>query len=711
MKLNLPDAEELKDLPPDGGSDHNRLVFEKSPYLLQHAANPVNWYPWGAEAFQQAKNLDKPVFLSIGYATCHWCHVMEKESFEDPQTAALINEHFIPIKVDREERPDIDQIYMAVCQAVTGSGGWPLTVLLTADKKPFFVGTYFPRESRFGRTGLVDLIPKVADLWLNKRDELLQSAEQITIHLQESARTIAGKLDPGLIQQTYRQLEERFDEIHGGFGNAPKFPTPHNLVFLLRYWQQSGEPRALEMVEKTLQKMRLGGVYDQVGFGFHRYSTDAAWKLPHFEKMLYDQALLVMAYSEAFLATGKEWYADVVREILDYVQREMTAPEGGFYSAEDADSEGEEGLFYLWTLEEFRENVGDQDIDLFKGLFNLREEGNFTDEATRQLTGRNLLFLNQPLEDLADELDLAQDELAGKWSELRQILLKVRDQRVHPLKDDKILTDWNGLMIAALSIAGADLGEPAYIQAARRAVDFIWNKLRSEDGRLLKRYRKGEAGLTAHLDDYAFLVWGLLELYEADFQTDDLLKAVELTDVMLAEFWDEAQGGLYFTASGQADLIHRSKEIYDGAIPSGNSVAFSNLVRLGRLLSKPDYEERARLIGEAFSSQINRFPQGHTQLMSGLLGAENPSREVVIAGDPVSADTREMIRALQGEYFPDNLVLLRPADPDNRLFELLPVLREQTPQGGRATAYVCQNFQCQAPTTDVEEMLDLLRGG
>lgn len=708
MQLKVPPIEDINQLPPDGGEKFNRLIFEKSPYLLQHAANPVDWYPWGEEAFQQASQQDKPLFLSIGYATCHWCHVMERESFENPQAAELINKNFIPIKVDREERPDIDNIYMSVCQAVTGTGGWPLTVLLTPDKKPFFVGTYFPRESRFGRTGLMELIPKVADLWVNKRNELLDSAEKITNHLWETSQNPRGNLDPGVVQQAFDQLRSRYDPVQGGFGAAPKFPSPHNLLFLTRFWKGTGDPNALEMVEKTLQEMRLGGIYDQIGFGFHRYSTDAAWRLPHFEKMLYDQAMLTMAYMEGYLATGKTEYAQVVREVLTYVLRDMTAPEGGFYSAEDADSEGEEGLFYLWTQEEFRENLGPEAAQLFSSVFNIEEEGNFADEATNNLTGRNLLYLKAPLEEHAERVNFESDDLARLWEEVRAHLFEVREQRVHPLKDDKILTDWNGLMIAALAKAGAGLGDPSYIQAASRAADFIWDQLRDEDGKLLKRYRDGEAGLSAHLDDYAFLIWGLLELYQAGFLTSHLERALLLTKIMIEDFWDEDKGGFFFTAKGQSDLILRGKEIYDGAIPSGNSVAYQNLIRLGRMLSRPDFEEKARSIGEAFSAQINQLPLGYTQLMVGILLAESPPCEVVISGNPDSPDTREMILRLRDLYLPNKVMMLRPADPDQRLFELVPVLREQIPIEERATAYVCRNYQCNAPTTDIEELLKLV---
>ena len=704
-QLDFPSPEELKNLPPDGGPRFNRLIFEKSPYLLQHAANPVNWFPWGEEAFQKADQEDKPIFLSIGYSTCHWCHVMEHESFEDPDIAALLNETFIPIKVDREERPDIDQIYMSVCQAVTGTGGWPLTVILTPDKLPFFTGTYFPKEGRFGRTGLVELIPKIDDLWKNKRGELLESADQIVNYLKQNNSPELGELDDSILEKAYQQLNNRFDPVQGGFGTSPKFPTPHNLIFLLRYWHKTGEKKALEMVEKTLQKMRLGGVFDHIGFGFHRYSTDASWFLPHFEKMLYDQALLVMAYLEGFQASGKKEYAQTAHEIIEYVLRDMTSPEGGFYSAEDADSEGEEGLFYLWTPDEFKEYFGDEDSELFINIFNLEEEGNFIEEASKTKTGRSIIYLKESLDNLAKENSLTKDKIKSLWEKARQLLFGVREERIHPLKDDKILTEWNGLMIAALAKASSVLGEPIYAQTAKKAVDFIWNNLRDNQGRLLKRYRDGESRLPAHLDDYAFLVWGLTELYQAEFETDYLEKALELNLIMLEDFWDEENGGLFLTAKGQSDLIIRSKEIYDGAIPSGNSIAALNLLRLGRMTANLEYEEKARQIGNTFFQQVSQVPQGHTQLLSALVFAFGPSFEVVITGEPDKLDTDSMLNSVQRKYNPNTIILFKPAwDASNELIQLSPFVESQVMVDGKATAYVCQDYACNAPTTDLLEM-------
>ena len=706
---DFPTEDVLKDLPADGGPDFNRLIFEKSPYLLQHARNPVDWFPWSDAAFDLARELDRPVFLSIGYSTCHWCHVMEKESFEDHQVADLMNEGFICIKVDREERPDIDQLYMSVCQAITGMGGWPLTVILTPDKKPFFAGTYFPRENRHGRTGMLDLLPKVIDLWNTKREEMEDSANKITTHLLETSSGRAGKLRPDIFQIAYEGLEGRFDRLFGGFGSAPKFPSPHNLIYLLRYWHHSGESKALEMVEKTLDQMRLGGIYDQVGFGFHRYSTDEAWLLPHFEKMLYDQAMLVLTYVEAFHATGDESYASVAREILTYVLRDMTSSEGGFFSAEDADSEGEEGLFYLWTMDEFSEVFGKDDSELFIELFNLKEEGNYYDEAEKSRTGRNILHLKKDLPELASKLDLSPEKLLDEWQNHRQALFQAREKRIHPLKDDKILTDWNGLIIAALAKASAILGNPEYLTAAKKAVDFIWNNLREENGRLIKRFRGGESDHPSHLDDYAFLTWGLIEIYQADFDPVYLKKALDLNEIMLAEFWDEDGGGLFLAGRDRTDLIVRGKEIYDGALPSGNSVAANNLFRLSRMTGRFDLDNKARQLTETFAEQINPIPQGFTHLLTAMLFAEGPGFEVVISGDSSSSDTEEMLRVLQQKYLPNMVILLNPSDlSDSGISEISPWLKDQVPISGRATAYVCQDYACKLPTNDLDTMLSLL---
>ncbi len=492
----------------------NRLADSASPYLLQHRDNPVNWWPWSPAAFDAARSRDVPVFLSIGYSTCHWCHVMERESFEAPAVARLMNEAFINIKVDREERPDIDSVYMTVCQMLTGSGGWPLTIVMTPEGRPFFAGTYFPRESRFGRIGMLDLVPRIQEIWRERREDIAREALRLTGNLAATARADTRAEMPSVqtMSKAYHQLRSRFDVERGGFGSAPKFPSPHGLMFLLRYWQRTGETDALRMVEVTLQKMRMGGIFDQVGFGFHRYSTDAEWKLPHFEKMLYDQALHVIAYAEAYQATGKPLYQRVAREVITYVLRDLTGPEGGFHTAEDADSEGREGKFYVWHQHEL-EQVLDKDLFRFAAeAFSVREEGNFADEATGKLTGENVLYLTRT----ADEVRL---------EEARARLLEIRQRRVRPGKDDKVLTDWNGLMIAALSVASRAFDDPRYAAAACRAANFVRDNLTLSGGRLLHRWRRGESGVSGMLDDYAFYVWGLLELYETTYAAEYLEQA------------------------------------------------------------------------------------------------------------------------------------------------------------------------------------------
>jgi hypothetical protein len=699
---------QIAKLPADGGSEFNRLIFEKSPYLFQHARNPVDWYPWGEPAFEKAKKEDKPLFLSIGYSTCHWCHVMEHESFEDPQVAALMNEHFVSIKVDREERPDIDQIYMIVCQALTGGGGWPLTIIMTPDKHPFFAGTYFPKESRYQRVGMMDLLPRISELWKSEREKIFETAGEVIEMLRKTSAQPAGNhLDESILQKTFEQMQSRFDERFGGFGMAPKFPSPHNLMFLLRYWRRTGENRALDMVEKTLHRMRLGGIFDHVGYGFHRYSTDQRWLLPHFEKMLYDQAMLAMAYVETWQATGNDFYAQTAHEIFSYVLRDMTSPEGGFYSAEDANSEGEEGRFYVWTESEWEEILGREDAALFGKLFNLQAGGNFNEEATGEPTGRNIPHLLKPLSQYMK--DLEEPDLEKRWEAQRKTLFNSRKKRIHPLKDDKILTDWNGLMIAALAKAAAALNKPEYANAAGKAARFIWRHLRDSDGRLLKRYRQGAAGLPAHVDDYAFMVWGLLELYESTFEIEYLHNALALNNQMLHDFWDNKHGGLFFTALGQKDLLVRSKEIYDGAIPSGNSVAAMNLLRIGRITADPEMEEKAMIIGAAFSKQVSRVPMGYAQLISALLFYHGPSYEVVISGKTDTEDTKAMLSALNSGYFPNKVVLFRPAELEEaEINQIAPFTRQQIVIGGKATAYVCKNYACNRPTTDTDEMLEML---
>ncbi|MFW6102247.1 MAG: thioredoxin domain-containing protein [Chloroflexota bacterium] len=688
----------------------NHLTNETSPYLLQHAHNPVDWYPWGPEAFEKAQGENKPIFLSIGYSTCHWCHVMAHESFEHPEVARLMNQAFISIKVDREERPDIDSVYMSACQVMTGSGGWPLSIIMTPDKKPFFAGTYIPRKSRFGLIGMLELIPHIRELWETRRGEALSLSDRIATVLQQASPDTPGEeLDEATLDLTYEQLGQRFDGRHGGFGSAPKFPTPHNLLFLLRYWKRGSNQKALDMVEKTLQTMRRGGIYDHIGFGFHRYSTDSQWLVPHFEKMLYDQAMLAMAYTEAYQATRKEDYGKTAREILTYVLRDMTSPEGGFYSAEDADSEGEEGKFYLWTQEEVRRALDREEADFVASVFNVEKDGNFAEQATGRKSGANILHLRKTLAELASDLNLSQKDLQSHLEGTRQKLFAYREKRVHPMKDDKILTDWNGLMVAALAKGTQAFDEPKYAEAACRAADFILGNMRKPDGRLLHRYRDGQAGIEANLDDYAFLVCGLIELYEAIFNTKYLKDAVELTGDMARHFWDEDGGGLYLTPDDAESLFVRKKEIYDGAIPSGNSVAMLNLLRLGRMTANSGLEEKAAKIGRAFSGSVKQLPSAYTQLMVALDFGIGPCYEVVIAGNRQAEDTKVMIRALRAHFLPNKVVLLNPGGRESaEIAKLAEFTKNQSSIGGRATAYVCMNYSCKLPTTDINKMLELL---
>jgi uncharacterized protein YyaL (SSP411 family) len=692
----------------------NHLINETSPYLRQHVHNPVDWYPWGPEAFEKAQREDKPIFLSIGYSTCHWCHVMAHESFEHPEVARLMNETFVSIKVDREERPDIDNVYMSACQVMTGSGGWPLSIIMTPDKKPFFAATYIPREGRFGLIGMMELIPHIKELWTTRRGEALSLSNEIATVLQKTSQDISGEeLDEATLEFAYEQLAKRFDGRNAGFSSAPKFPTPHNLLFLLRYWKRSGNKAALDMVKKTLQAMRCGGIYDHVGFGFHRYSTDSQWLVPHFEKMLYDQAMLAMAYTEAYQATGEEDYGRTAREIFTYILRDMTAPEGGFCSAEDADSEGEEGKFYLWTQEEVRQALGNnEEADFVARVFNIEKDGNFAEQATGRRSGVNILHLRKTLGELAFDLNPSQQDLPEHLELIRQKLFAYREKRVHPMKDDKILTDWNGLMIAALAKGAQAFDEPEYTEAACRAADFILGNMRKPDGRLLHRYRDGQAGVEANLDDYAFLVWGLIELYEAIFDARHLEVALELTRDMVRHFWDEDGGGLYLTPDDGESLFVRRKEIYDGAIPSGNSVAMLNLLRLGRMTATSDLEEKAARIGIAFSGSVKQLPSAHTQLMVALNFGIGPCYEVVIAGKAQAEDTKAMVKALRTRFLPNKVLLLNPGErKSSKITKIAEFTKNQSSIDGRATAYVCMNYNCKLPTTDIDKMLQLLNGG
>jgi uncharacterized protein YyaL (SSP411 family) len=559
---------------------------------------------------------------------------------------------------------------------------------------------------------MMELVPKIKEAWEKDKENILNSADGITAALKKatdvSQDTEGKELSAKTLETAYSQLLRNFDEENGGFGRSPKFPTPHNHLFLLRYWKRTGDGQALEMVQKTLDEMRLGGVYDHVGFGFHRYSTDPSWFLPHFEKMLYDQAMLAMAYTETYQATGKKEYENTAREIFTYVLRDMTSPEGGFYSAEDADSEGEEGKFYVWTEEELIETLDDKEAELIITTFNTSKSGNFSEEAGGQNTGANILHLKKPLSEIAPSYELSEKEFQEKIEKARVTLFNEREKRIHPYKDDKILTDWNGLMIAALSKAGRVFNEPVYTDAAKRAADFILKDMRDGHGKLLHRYREGEAGITANVDDYAFLIWGLLELYESTFDIKYLKSALLLQNEMDKGFGDDKNGGYYFTSNEAEELISRQKEIYDGAIPSGNSVAGLNLLKIARITGNVDYEEKAATLGRAFSETIERGPMAYTLFMTGLDFGLGPSYEVVIVGDPLSEDTKAMLEAVRKIYSPNKVVLHRGAEKDSEITEIAEFTKGQSRIDGKATAYVCLNHVCNLPTTDVNKMLELL---
>jgi uncharacterized protein YyaL (SSP411 family) len=689
----------------------NRLAHEKSPYLLQHAHNPVDWYSWSDEAFARAAAENKPVFLSIGYATCHWCHVMERESFEDEEAARHLNETFVCIKVDREERPDIDAVYMAACQMMTGSGGWPLTIGMTPDKQPFFAATYLPRRTRFGRLGLIELCERVRELWALDPNRVAASAAGVAEGLGRSF-AFTPSAEPGLrlLDRAYDDIAFSYDARQGGFEQAPKFPTPHRLLFLLRTHDRTREPRALEMVERTLGAMRLGGIWDHVGYGLHRYSTDTHWLVPHFEKMLYDQALTALACLAAHQASGKPDFAQTARDIFAYVRRDMTAPEGGFFSAEDADSEGVEGKFYVWTLEEFRRALGPEDAAFWAPVFNLTEEGNYREEAGGGATGANILHLARPLSAWARDLGIPEPDLAERWEEARTRLFAVREARVHPLKDDKVLTDWNGLMIAALAEGARVLGAREYGSAAENAARFVLDRLRGPDGRLFHRFREGERAVRGQAADYAFMIHGLLHLYRSTFDVGWAELALDLQRIMIDDLWDGAAGGFYLVDAQNRELPVRPKELYDGAIPSANSVALTNLLWLSRLTGDTQWAEKAHALVRAVAGTIERHPAGFTFFLCGLDFALRPGPDVVVAGEAGTADAQQLLSVLNGSYAPNQVTLLKSAENAHRLARVAGFTDGLDYVQGRTAAHLCVGAACKESVTSVDELIARISG-
>jgi uncharacterized protein YyaL (SSP411 family) len=684
----------------------NRLIHEKSPYLLQHAHNPVDWHAWGPEAFAQARSEDKPIFLSVGYSTCHWCHVMERESFENEEIAEVLNRYFLPIKVDREERPDVDRIYMTFVQATTGSGGWPMSVWLTPDLKPFFGGTYFPPDSRYGRPGFRSVLERIAEAWRTQRQQIVESSEGVLSQLQAHAQTPPGAafLTDAALDSGFYVFRRTFDTRFAGFGDAPKFPRPVVHNFLLRYYHRTKNQEALDMALQTLQAMARGGMHDHLGGGFHRYSVDAQWFVPHFEKMLYDQAQLAVSYIEAFQITGEFFYAEVARDILDCVLRDMTHPDGGFYSAEDADSTIDpaqpdvkgEGAFYLWTKEEIDQVLGAKAAELFCRHYGVEENGNVKQDPQGEFTGKNILFE-------AHAPEAADQEMLA---EARRKLLAARSSRIRPHRDDKILTAWNGLMISAFAKAAGAFGDPRYLEAAQRAAGFIVNRMcDAQSAALLRRFRDGDAAIPAFLDDYAFFVQALLDLYEADFNFAHIELALKLTERQRELFEDAEQGAFFTTVAEERDLLMRLKDDYDGAEPSGNSVAILNLLRLAQIANRGDFRESAEKALRAFAASLLDNGAAVPQMLAAYDYSRPPTRQIILVGS-----CEPFLGVIHRRFLPRTVVLLVDSEKVRRkLARYLPVVESMTAVNGKATAYVCENYACQLPTTEIERFIELLQ--
>ncbi|MEJ5351581.1 MAG: thioredoxin domain-containing protein [Melioribacteraceae bacterium] len=676
----------------------NRLAKENSPYLLQHANNPVDWFPWCEEAFEKAKREDKPIFLSIGYSTCHWCHVMAHESFEDEKVAEILNKNFVSIKVDREERPDIDNIYMLVCQIITGRGGWPLSIFMTADKKPFYAGTYFPKYSYAGRIGFVDLLNHIIELWKTRKDELLRSTDEITRYLKLQFKSSEDEnLHPDILKRTFISLKNNFDEIYGGFGTAPKFPTPHNLIFLLNYYLNSKEEDALKMALKTLEEMRKGGIYDQIGFGFHRYSTDEKWLVPHFEKMLYDQALLIEAYSNSYKITQDEFFKNVVYEIYSYLNREMLSSDGAFFSAQDADSEGEEGKYYLWTTTELKEILQDK-YEIVKKIFNLSDEGNFLNELNRKLTGKNILHLSDRLNNILEKLNISFDE----YEKTRNVLLDHRSKRIPPLKDDKILSDWNSLVISSYVNAYIIFNDDIFLKSALKCYEFVEKNL-FDGKRLFHAFKNGNKLAEGFLDDYAFLIKASLDLYKTTLDEKYLINSVQLNSILYEEFWDKDNGGYFFTSSSNDNIV-RTKILYDGAIPSGNSVQLFNLIRLYHLTGDAQFSELINKQLKAFSHQVNNASFGYTYFLNSFSLLQQESKELLIITQK-SLDKETIYKLASNENL---YTILITSENKKTINSLASWTKSYEAINNDNTFYLCKNYSCSLPTNNIDEVLKMI---
>ena len=678
----------------------NRLINETSPYLLQHAHNPVDWYAWSDEAFAKAKSEDKPLLVSIGYSACHWCHVMEHESFEDEATARIMNENFVNIKVDMEERPDVDQIYMTFVQLTTGRGGWPMNVFITPDKLPFFGGTYFPPNPRYGMPSWPQILSSIAEAWRDRRDELMRSATDILGELRRVgiSEFASEDLSTDLLDGAYQSFVRSFDRTNGGFGGAPKFPPSMSLDFLLRYWKRTGDETALEMVKNTARKMAQGGMYDQLGGGFHRYSVDAVWLVPHFEKMLYDNAQLIRTYLHLFQIFGgepggendAEFFKSIAVQTLEYVKREMLDDDGGFYSSQDADSEGEEGKFFVWTPEEVVSLLGEDDARVFNFFYDVSEEGNFE--------GKNILHVSYTREEAARALEIDPEAMEKVLVRSRKKLFVHRESRIKPLRDEKILTGWNGLMLAAFADAAAILGNADYLSIARKSADFLLSELQ-KNGRLLRTWKDGRAKLNGYIEDYANLADGLIQTFQASGELLYLEEAKRLADLMITEFWDEENGGFFFTSNDHEELIVRNKDFYDNATPSGNSAAADVLLRLSKFYGDEKYERFARTVLRLAASQLKRYPQGFGRTLAAIEFYNARVKEIVVLGE----SGNELEAAVTRTYLP-NAVIAVASKPMTGL----PLAADKQISNGVPTAYVCENFVCQRPVTDPQSLLDLL---
>lgn len=687
----------------------NRLKNEKSPYLQQHSENPVDWFPWCDEAFEIAQQQDKPIFLSIGYATCHWCHVMEHESFEDPEVADLMNRAFVNIKVDREERPDIDHTYMTICQMITGQGGWPLTIIMTPEKKPFYAATYLPKASRFQRIGMMDLIPSIENAWKNDRPKIMEAVERIELGFSKTLEL--GKnstpLPDDIISQTFQSLINRYDPVHGGFGSAPKFPSAHNILFLINYYRSSENTKALEMATHSLKKMRMGGIWDHIGFGFHRYSTDQKWLLPHFEKMLYDQAMLMLAYAEAWAETGEHLFKKTVYEISEYIDKHLTSKDGVFYSAQDADSEGEEGKFYIWSTDEIQKILSEEESSLFLKYYQVHEEGNYEDEVTGRKTGKSIPHIEEPYEAFAAQMNIETDQLMDRLESIRKRLEAERFKRIHPLLDDKILTDWNGLMMAAYARAGAIFNESDFVDKATTAWSHLMQMCLNKDGELLHRLKDRDAAIDGMADDYSFVIFGLMELYDVTFHPKYLITAIQLQKNFNRNFLDKEFGGYFFTSEKSDSLLGRQKEIYDGAIPSSNSVSALNGYRLFALTADQAYADQSDKIYRAFSEQIIDAPAGYTYALNALLWSTGKSTQIIITSPVWDPDLKNIVQSTRSKAPANTSIIVVTDEWREQLESYMPFIKNY-PSQEQHSIYICQNYQCKTPVYNLTDALELL---